>query len=75
MLCGREYLATFNTLTRTIGCGCQKSIGEFNITKILKDNNISFIKEYKFPGSLLRYDFAILDLNNDIIRLIEFDGE
>lgn len=75
LLCGREYLATFNTLTRTISCGCQKSIGEFNIAKILKDNNISFIKEYKFPDSLLRYDFAILDLNNNIVRLIEFDGE
>lgn len=28
-----------------------------------------------FPNSLYRFDFAIFDKNNKLIRLIEFDGE
>ena len=31
LLCGREYEALGQTLEKTLGCGCQKSIGEFNI--------------------------------------------
>jgi hypothetical protein len=31
LLCGREYEASAQTLDRTFSCGCQKSIGEFNI--------------------------------------------
>lgn len=60
-------------------CGCIKtSIGESNIEKILKENNIYYIKEYYFNDLInkkpLRFDFAILDNDNKVIRLIEFDG-
>lgn len=62
-----------------IGCGCTKSIGEYNIAKCLSDNNILFEKEYVFSDLIdkkhLRYDFAILNKNQEVIRLIEFDGE
>ena len=53
-------------------CGCiGKSIGEKNIEKILTDNNIDFIKEYKVEElKKKRYDFYLPNYN----RLIEFDG-
>ena len=75
LLCGREYEAIGQTLEKTVGCGCQKSIGEFKIIQILQQNNIKYYKEYCFPNSLLRFDFALLDKDNNIYRLIEFDGE
>lgn len=64
-----------NNLTQSCGC-INYSIGENNIKNILTENNISFIKEYS--NSMLnrkRFDFAILDSNEKIIRFIEFDGE
>ena len=70
LICGREYDALGQTLEKTISCGCQKSIGEYNIIQVLK-----YIKEYCFPHSKLRYDFAIVNENKEIVRLIEFDGE
>ena len=75
LLCGREYEATAQTLENTFSCGCQKSRGEFNISQILNKNNILYQKEYKFPYSSYRFDFAIFDDNYNLIRLIEFDGE
>ena len=75
LLCNREYQALGNTLENTFSCGCQKSKGEFNIIQILNKNNISYIKEYVFPNSKFRFDFAVLDNNHNVIRLIEFDGE
>lgn len=75
LLCGHEYAITAYNLSHTQSCGCIRSKGEFYIQSILSDNNINFIKEYCFPNSLLRYDFAILNKDNKVIRLIEFDGE
>lgn len=75
LLCKHQYEAMGQTLEKTISCGCQKSKGEYNIIKVLQENNISFIKEFCFPGTLYRYDFALLDENKKVIRLIEFDGE
>lgn len=64
----------------TASCGCLKnSLGELNIKNILDKNNISYKEQYSFPNlkdkSKLRFDFAILNGNNQIIRLIEFDGK
>ena len=62
-------------------CGCIRSIGERNISKLLSEACIPFTTEYIFQdlkgksGIHLRFDFAIFD--DDIktpIRLIEFDG-
>ena len=60
----------------THSCGCiNYSIGEQNILKILKENNIQYIKEYTCSElNRKRFDFALLQ-NNKIVRLIEFDGE
>ena len=62
----------------TQSCGCSSGIskGEQKIINILEEHNISYIREFK-PAELnnKRFDFAILDKNNNIVRLIEFDGE
>ena len=61
---------------QTVSCGCfHRSIGAQNIYDCLINNNINFIDEYSFidlPRS--RFDFAIIE-NNQVTRLIEFDGE
>lgn len=80
--CGNEWIGSSSQLLQGANsCGCDKrSNGEKIIEKILKENNIHFQKEYSFKdligyyGKPLRYDFAILDLNNEPIKLIEFDG-
>lgn len=62
----------------TQSCGCVHSLGESNIIKILTQNNIPFKYQYSFDDLVykqkLRYDFAILDEQEEIIKLIEFDG-
>ena len=61
-------------------CGCKNSIGELNISKILINNNINFKSQYTCSelktekNGYLRFDFAILNDSNEVIRLIEFDG-
>lgn len=77
LYCNKEYFALGQTLEKSISCGCLKnSIGEMNVANILKEYNILNIKEYVFPSTKYRFDFAILDKNTEkIIRLIEFDGE
>lgn len=56
-------------------CGCLgSSYGEKVIEDILKENSIKYIKEYRIQN-LKRFDFAILDEKENIVRLIEFDGE
>lgn len=61
---------------KTTSCGCiNYSIGEQNILNLLKDNHIQYIKEYTCSElNRKRFDFAILE-QNQIVRLIEFDGE
>lgn len=65
----------------TLSCGClRSSFGESKIEQILKDNNISYKKEYEFSDLLsenqipLRFDFVIFN-NGKISRIIEYDGE
>lgn len=83
--CGNnDFVVMGNSLNcgLTLSCGClTRSVGEENIENILKENHIRFKPEYVFldlksdRDGYLRYDFAILDLNNSPTRLIEFDGE
>ena len=62
----------------TKSCGCVKSEGEARIIKILTENNIKFKSQFSFSDLVykkpLKYDFAILDEDEKVIRLIEFDG-
>lgn len=61
-------------------CGCVHSRGEKIIQDILLQNNILFKKEYTFDdlcsqkGNRLRFDFAIFNEDNTLIKLIEFQG-
>lgn len=73
--CGNQTTVITNVLLsgRTKSCGCiNYSIGEKNIAELLEQNNIAFIREYKFQDlSNYRYDFYLPEYN----RLIEFDGK
>ena len=61
---------------KTHSCGCLVSIGESNIQKVLEDNNIIFIPQYGIwiKDKYYRFDFAILNEDLEVERLIEFDG-
>lgn len=78
--CGNFTYASASELrnNRIKSCGCLKSIGEQIINNILTQNNINFKKEYCFSDlkdiGYLRFDFAILNKNNQIEYLIEYDG-
>ena len=70
-----QYLAYGDTTS----CGCIRSKGEFLIAQLLKEHNIPFEQEYIFPDLVdkapLRFDFCIFDEYNNIVCLIEFQGE
>ena len=76
--CGNIKIIKGGNLVKgnTITCGCGKmSAGEIKIYNILKEENINFIQEYQ-PLDLKgkRFDFAILNQDGSIQKLIEFDG-
>lgn len=82
--CGNEKNVSGHSMKKgnTLSCGCLKqSIGEMNIEKILVNNCVLFDTEYVFLdlisecGTHLRFDFAIFDKNQELLRLIEYDGE
>lgn len=81
--CGENYIASGTQVKNghIFSCGCIKSKGEQLIRKILQENNIQYIKEYVFKdlvsnkNAYLRFDFALIDENQKVVRLIEFDGE
>lgn len=64
----------------TKSCGCIKSWYEEEIDAILTQLRINFKREYSFDdfisdkGKKFRYDFAILNSNNEPIGLIEYNG-
>lgn len=76
-----EVLATNLKNNRILSCGCTKtSHGEEQIRNMLIKNNIEFISEYRFNDLYgetypLRFDFAIIDNCNNVLYLIECDGE
>ena len=81
--CGTECLVSSNSLLtqNTTSCGCGSvSNGEEIIKNILLNNNITFTRQFNFndckspKNSNLLFDFAIFK-NNQLIELIEFDGE
>lgn len=65
----------------TRSCGCIKregSIGEQQIEELLRENHINYCTQKKFNDLVYKkplvYDFAILNENDEVIRLVEFDG-
>lgn len=82
--CGNYIITDTGSLAAgyVTSCGCRKrSSGEQIIENILQENNILYKKEYSFHDLVsennypLRFDFAIFDDNNNLIRIIEYDGE
>ena len=61
-------------------CGCLTSSGEAKIEQLLQSNNIKYKKQYTFSDLLseknspLKFDFGILNSNNSLLYLIEYDG-
>lgn len=80
--CGETVVVSRNSLItgHTQSCGCIRSIGENNIKEILNKTNLKFKPQYVFTdlisdaGGWLPYDFAILNDDGKVERLIEFDG-
>ena len=79
--CGNEKIISSHSLKQNniISCGClTMSKGEIKIEQILKENSISFKKQYSFDNlrskRLLRFDFAIFK-DNKLFSLIEFQGQ
>lgn len=62
-------------------CGCIRSKGEEKIAQILSENHINFQREYIIEDFILstgghpRFDFAIMDKNNNLNYFIEYHGE
>ena len=80
--CGELTIVSRNCLvTGSIkSCGCLRSIGENNIKTLLDDAEIRYEQQKSFAdlisdsGGYPLYDFALLDIDDIPIRLIEFDG-
>lgn len=79
-LCGYEYDVLPPNFLRGRRCPkCNESHGEIKISRYLDDNNIKYIREYRFKDCRnvfpLPFDFAIFDNENNLKMLIEYDGE
>lgn len=83
--CGKIFYISAEQLqsghVNSCGCSIPSSRGEEKIKNILEEANIPYIREYTFndcrdpnTNRLLRFDFAILNEDNSVNRLIEFDG-
>lgn len=80
--CGNKTIVSTSDfkMGKVSSCGCLKSKGESYISKILRENNISFAKQYYFndlkskQGSHYFFDFGIIDSYGKLLYLIEYDG-
>jgi hypothetical protein len=60
---------------------CRESKGEKRVRSFLESKQISLKSQYEFNGLVglgcknLKFDFAIFNKDNDLISLIEYDGE
>jgi len=77
--CGNEYDVKPTKFLQGQRCPkCKKSKGEVAISKILDNNSIKYKEQYRFSDCRnkfpLPFDFAILDKNDSVKMLIEFQG-
>ena len=78
-----EEVRWSSILEGTLACECfkERSSGEMAIKATLEEYNLNWKSEYTFDdlygigGGALRYDFAIFGEKNNLVCLIEYDGE
>lgn len=80
--CGNEIIVNSNLLLKeeTSSCGCLKNSKKEELIKTILDNqNINYQKEYSFNDLKykikLRFDFALLNQDNQLLALIEYQGK
>ena len=81
--CGTNKIIKGHDLIRgsVTSCGCTISRGEEEIRKILNELNINFKTQYGFndlkshKGWMLKFDFAVFDSNDNLLALIEYQGQ
>lgn len=81
--CGATWESPFYSIINNTGrCPvCERgSHGEQKISQLLMENNIEFIPQYQFDdcrgkSKPLPFDFGLLDNNENILGLIEYNGE
>lgn len=79
--CGGEKISEVRYLNngKVNSCGCLISSAEEQMKNILLSKNLLFKQEYKFEGCKdkrrLPFDFAILDKKENVVMLIELQGE
>lgn len=77
--CNFEYMVCWGNFQQGQRCPrCNQSKGEKFIEDYLTNHNISFATQVRFDDCRhklpLPFDFAILDSENEVVALIEFDG-
>lgn len=81
--CGKMCVVSGKHLRRgeTTSCGCRiQSKGEEKIENLLSKNNITYVTQYPIDARnnsddrKMRCDFAVLDNNNKLLYVIEYDG-
>lgn len=80
IVCGHIWKAAPQDILRGTGCPkCASSKGEKYIQQILEKYNINFKTQYKISEckniNPLPFDFAVFDDNDNLLFLIEYDGE
>lgn len=78
----KKQLSTYVLTTgRSKSCGCLRSFGEEQISKILKNKNINFTTGFYYDdlrgpnNGVLYFDFAVFNKDNVVQYLIEFQGK
>lgn len=77
--CGNVFDVLPDSLLRGSGCPrCKESRGEKKVSCLLKEKGYNFIPQFKFSDciykSKLPFDFGVLDKENNVILLIEYQG-
>lgn len=78
--CGNEHYASTNSLTSgaIASCGCLRSKGEQKIKSLLTEHSVNYKTQYWFSDlkdkKYLYFDFAILNGDNTIKCLVEYQG-
>lgn len=81
--CGNTVIVNGSSLRKENGtrsCGCLNSEGEMIISQILTNKKVNFKRQFSFKdligdSGLLKFDFAVLDSKENILYLIEYQGE